>query len=246
MSQNAPQNELIPADVFSGLPANNFADDSYQDVATATEFLQRLQLLSKGKYVDSRQAQGGDYAVIMDSETCRSLGDTIDILVFERRHKAIDMSDTDQVLVSYDPTSELYADIRERSAEKDSGCQYGVEFLVAERSTAKLYGFFFGTKSLRRVLNTMYAYMPLSAEDVKRRKMADAKPHGPLPLTLKSKNVRVKTYSWFVPEFQDCSTPFTKDQLPAPEKIKEEIIKFRTPDKQESAVVANDRKGRAR
>lgn len=238
--------ELIPADVFSGLPSNNFSDDSYQDVAISTDFLQRLQLLSKGKYVDSKQAEGGDYAVIIDGDTCESLGDTIDVLVFDRRHKALDMSDTHQVLVSYDPTSTLYNDIKDRSAEKDSGCQYGVDFLVVERSTGKMYGFFFGTKSMRRILNTMYAYMPLSEDDIKRRNLTDVKPHGALPLTMKSKNVRQKNYSWFVPEFQDCSTPFTKSQLPTPEKLKEEIIKFRTPDKQASTVVANDRNGRAR
>jgi len=240
--------ELIPADLFTDLPSTEHADESFDDVATATDYLQRLQLLSKGKYVDSKQAAGGDYAIIIDSETCRSLGDTIDVMVFERRHKALDMSDTNAVLVSYDPKSDLYADIRARSSEKDSGCQYGVEFLVAERSTAKLYGFFFGTKSLRRVLQTMYAYMPLTPQDIERRGLSDVEPHGPLPLTLTSKNVRSRDgkYSWFVPEFHDCSTPFTKRQLASPEKIRDELIKFRTPDVQESAVVKNERKGRAR
>ncbi len=238
--------DLIPADVFVDLPSTEIDEGSFDDVATSTDYLQRLQLISKGKYVDSRQAQGGDYAVIIDSETCRVLGDRIDLLVFDRRHKAIDMSNVDQVLVSYDPASDLYADIRQRSGEKDSGCQYGVEFLVAERSTAKMYGFFFGTKSLRRVLQTMYAYMPLSAQDIERRGLTGVEPHGPLPVTLTSKNVRQKTYSWFVPEFQDCSTPFSKNQLPSPEKIKEEIIKFRNPDKDETAVVKSERKGRAR
>lgn len=236
--------DLIPADVFAGVPSNAVAEDSFNDVATATDYLQRLQLISKGKYVDSRQAQGGDYAVILDSETCQSLGDTVDLLVLERRHKAIDMSDTNSILVSHDATSELYATIRANSSVKDSGCQYGVEFLVIERSTAKLYAFFFGTKSLRRVLQTMYGYMPLNAEQIKARKLEGVKPHGPIPVTLTSKNIRQKTYSWFVPEFQDCSTPFTQDQIPTPEKIKEERIKFLTPDKDE--VVKDERKGRAR
>lgn len=242
-------NSLIPADVFTDLPSTNFADESYDDVATSTDFLQRLQLLSKGKYVDSKQAQGGDYAVIKDSETCKSLGDKIDVLVLERRHKALDMSDVGQVLDTYDPKSSLYNDIRARSGEKDSGCQYGVEFLVAERSTAKLYGFFFGTKSFRRVLDTMYTYLPLTEEQIKQRGLTDVKPHGPITLTLQSKNIRSRDgkFSWFVPVFQDCSSPFTKNQLVSAEKIRAELIKFRTPDKQESVVVVeNDRKGRAR
>jgi hypothetical protein len=242
-------NELIPADVMTGLPSTNFDNDSFEEVAVSSEFLQRMQLISKGKYVDSRQAQGGDYAIIVDSETCKSLGTEIDLLVFDRRHKAIDMSDAGQILVSYDPKSDLYQDISARSSEQDSGCQYGVEFLVAERTTAKLYGFFFGTKSLRRALQDMYAYMPLSEDDIKRRKMPkDTKPHGPLPVTLTSKNVRSKDgkFSWFVPEFQDCSTPFTKGQLVTPEKLREELIKFRTPDKQSTTVVKKDENRRAR
>lgn len=66
--------DLIPADLFNGLPSTNLANESFEEVATATDFLQRLQLISKGKYVDSKQAHGGDYAIILDSETCKSLG----------------------------------------------------------------------------------------------------------------------------------------------------------------------------
>jgi hypothetical protein len=242
--------DLIPADVYNDLPSTNFSDESFEEVATSTDFLQRLQLLSKGKYVDARpkQAEGGDYAVIIDSEKCKSLGNTVDLLVFERRHKALDMSDLAHVLVSYDPQSDLYKDISARSTEQDSGCQYGVEFLIGERSTAKLYGFFFGTKSLRRALQDMYGYMPVTVDDIRRRKLEDTEPHGPLPVTLTSKPVRSRNgkFSWFVPEFQDCSTPFTRNQLPPAEKIREELIKFRTPDKQETAVVKEERKGRAR
>ena len=240
--------ELIPAEVFASVPSTQVNPDSFDEVATATDYLQRLQLISKGKYVDSRQAQGGDYAVIIDSDTCKVIGDTVDLLVIARRHKAIDMSDTNSILVTYDPASDLYNDIRAKSSEKDSGCQYGVEFLVAERSTAKLYGFFFGTKSLRRVLQTMYAYMPLSADDIKRRGLKDVEPHGPIPVTLTSKNVRQKTYSWFVPEFQDCSTPFSEEQLPPPDGIRVELERFLNPEKagDGSKVVKNERKGRAR
>jgi len=231
--------ELIPADFFTGLPSTEFADETFEEVATSTDFLQRLQLISKGKYVDTKQAQGGDYAIIIDSDTCKVIGDTIDILVLERRHKALDMSDTAQVITSYDPETDLFADIKARSAEKDSGCQYGVTFFITERSTRKPFEFFFGTKSLRRALSDMYAYMSLSPAQIKARKLPEGTdPHGPMPLTLKSKNVRSRDgkFSWFVPVFQDCSTPFTIDQLPAAEKLNEEIIKFSSSDKGAKAV----------
>ena len=117
-------------------------------------------------------------------------------------------------------------------------------------STSFSYNYtgYYGLKDCDSSSGTMYAYMPLTPQDIERRGLTDVEPHGPLPLTLTSKNVRSRDgkYSWFVPEFHDCSTPFSKGQLASPEKIRDELIKFRTPEDQESAVVKNERKGRAR
>lgn len=237
-------NDLIPADVFAGLPAQMGDDVDFQQLSQSTEFLRRIQLVSKGKYVDSRKVQPGNYAVIIDSDNANDIGDSIDVLVLARRPKAIDMSDVEQVVVSYDSKSELFLNIAERSAEQDSGCQYGVSFLIAERSTGQLYEFFCGTSSMRREIPAISAYMAASKDQIKARGLKDVKPHGPLPLTLKSKNVRRKTYSWFVPVPQDCSTPFTAQQLPSAEIIRKEMEKFVCPPEDETKVVQDDKKGR--
>lgn len=240
-------NDLIPADVFAGLPSTQMGDDvQFQSLSQASEFLRRIQLISKGKYVDSRQCQGGDYAVIVDGETAKSLGDTIDVLVLARRPKALDMSDTEAVVQSYDPNSDLFKDIQARSAEQDSGCQYGVSFLIAERSTAQCYEFFCGSVSLRRETDAIWAYSPKTKEQIEQFKLKGYTPGQPKPLTLKSKNIRKKTYSWFVPVLQDCSTPFGKTQIPSPEVIRKEMERFLNPTKDEETTVVKDDSGQKR
>ncbi|MHC4702442.1 MAG: hypothetical protein ACYTFQ_17905 [Planctomycetota bacterium] len=232
--------DLIPADLLDSLPAQMGDDDDFKDLSQSSDFLRRLQLVSKGKYVDSKQVGPGSYAVIIDGEKADDLGDKIDILVLARRPKALDMSDTSQVIVSYDKSSDLFQDIAARSSVKDSGCQYGVSFLIVERSTGCLYEFFCGSISLRREIPTLSAYMALSAAQIEARGLQGVEPHGPLPLTLGSRNIKKARYSWFVPVPQKCSTPFTASQVPKEEVIRKEMDRFINPPKDETEVVSTD------
>ena len=56
--------------------------------------------------------------------------------------------------------------------------------------------------------------------------MGDLKPHGPIPLTLKSRLVEKGTYSWHVPVVVRCETGFTK--LPSHDRFLKEITAFVT------------------
>jgi hypothetical protein len=238
--------DLVPADLLENLPAQMGDDADFKELSQSSDFLRRLQLVSKGKYVDSLKVKPGCYAVILDGENAQDLGKTIDILVLARRPKALDMSDLQQVVVSYDNKSDLFVDIAERSGVKDSGCQYGVSFLVIERGTGSLYEFFCGSISLRKEIPTLSAYMSLSAAQIEARGLKEVEPHGPLPLTLGSKNVRKKNYSWFVPVPQSCSTPFTAGQVPNADALRKEMERFVNPPKDETTVVPTDDKRRPR
>lgn len=237
--------ELIPAAVLANVPAQLGDDSDFQDLAKGGDFLRRLQLVSKGKYVDSGQVKPGNFAVIIDGETAQDLGATIDVMVISRRPKAIDMSDKAQIVVSYDKSSELFQEIAAKSVEKDSSCQYGASFLIIERRTGGLYEFFCGSISTRREVATISAYMSITKEQIVARELKDVEPHGPLPLTLTSKHI-TKKWSYFVPEVHDCSTPFTAKQIPAEEVIVKEMDKFVNPPKDETKVVKNDGNRRAR
>lgn len=239
-------NDLIPADVFGEISTQVGDDSDFEGFASG--FLKRLELKSKGALIDLGKVKPGHYCVIKSSEDADDLGWSVDLLVLARKPKAIDMSDTDQIVISHDRNSEVFKYIEKQSEVRDSRCQFGATFLVVERSTAQMYELFCGTKSSRREIPTISDYMPLTAAQIKSRGLKGVKPHGPLTLTLKSKRTenKKKGYSWFVPVPQACSNPFTVDQIPPPEKIKEEIEKFLTPDDSDPEVEKGEKKGRAR
>ena len=106
---------------------------------------------------------------------------------------------------------------------------YGPSFLVYERSTNRFLEFFCGTKSTRSEAKKVYPFLPLTAADIARQKaagndVAGLEPHGPLPLTLKSRLVEKGTYSWHVPVIVKCAQPFPK--LPSKDQIVKEITRF--------------------
>ena len=56
--------------------------------------------------------------------------------------------------------------------------------------------------------------------------MTGLMPHGPLPLTLRSRLVEKGTYSWHVPVVGKCNEAFTN--LPKGDRIVKEIVTFLT------------------
>jgi hypothetical protein len=243
---------LIPADVLSGGGAISVAVDRESLVRTfsSAKFLRRLELKSKGKLIDTGKVKPGHYAVIKSSDDADDLGESIDVLVLDARAKAIDMSEG-QVIVSYDIGSDVFQDIQQRSGLKDSHCQAGASFLVAERSTGQLYEMFLGSESNQKETGVFVDALAITEEEIKAKNLKGKKPHGPLVLTLKSKHViskKNKSWAWFVIVPTACSTPFTKDQIPDMDIIKEELEKFRNPKDGVKAEVEDkeDEKERAR
>ena len=220
------KNELVQMDL-SQLPSTQVGgDDVYTDLAKGADFLPRLQLFTKGKAIDKGLIRPGHYGIPESAEDITDLGDTIDVLLLARRPKAIDMSDKDAIIVVHDNTSDEFKRIAATSAEKESNCMYGPSFLVIERSTGRFMELFCGSKSTRPEAKKMYPFMPLTAADIQARGLTGEEPHGPLPMTLKSRLVE-KAFSWHVPVVVKCSTPFAK--LPSNDKILAEILKFINP-----------------
>jgi hypothetical protein len=219
-------NELMTVD-FNQLATTRGANDTFVDLAKGAEFLGRLQLFGKGKYVDKGLVRPGHYGIPVSADEVIDLGPTVDILPLARRPKAIDMSDKPVISV-FDENDPEFARIRAQSEVKNSGCQFGPSFLVIERSTGRPLEFFLGAPTHRPEAKKIYPYLPLTQADIDREKAAgndvsQMEPHGPLPLTLKSKYIE-REFSWYVPVVLECSTPFTK--LPKMEVIMKEIRKF--------------------
>lgn len=224
-------------------------DDDFAEIARSSDFLGRLQLYTKGKAVNRGLVRPGHYGIPESDEEVIDLGDSVDLLPLARRPKAIDMSDTQAVIAVYDVKSPEFQRIQATAAEKESHCMYGPSLLVLERGTCRFLEFFCGTKSSRSEAKKMFPFLPLTqpAIDAMAERGEDVgglKPHGPLPMTLKSKLVEKGTYSWHVPVVQRCVTPFAK--LPKPEAILAEINKFLTVQGSTAKVVQETKPARAR
>jgi hypothetical protein len=224
-------NDLIPQDVYGAVSTQVGTDEAFNSLSSG-KFIRRLELKSKGALIDKGIVGPGHYCVAKSSEEADDLGNSIDIMPLARRPKAIDMSDSEQIIVTFDFDSPVFKDIEKRSAQQNSHCQFGASFLVVERSTGQLYELFLGSASNRRVVGDISDFLPLTAQDIENRGLKGEKPRGPLALTLKSKLVekKEKKWSWFVMVPVPCANPFTKDQVPAGDLIKAEIAKFLNPD----------------
>ena len=224
---------LKPLD-FSQIPVQRGADEDYADLAKGASYLPSLCLFTfLSGPVKNQLAKPGHYGLVMSKDQVVDLGDSIDILVLARRAKAVDFSVKDDQIISYDRNSKDFKDIQERSeqAELKAKNKWGVSFLVLERGTGRLAEFFCNTASLRPEAGKLFDFMTLTADDIERKEAADIdvsklQPHGPLPVTLKSRLKERGEQSWHVPIVLPCSTPITRG--PDVEEIAAEIAKFIT------------------
>lgn len=243
---------LTPVDL-NQLPSTQLGtDEQFAELSRRSGFLGRLRLFTKGDAINLGLVAPGTYGIEESKDRIIKLGPQIDILPLGWRTKALDMSDSDAVIVNYDPTSDTFKDIAARSEEPESRCQYGISFLVVERSTGRLLEFFCGGKSTRPIASDIAVFCPLTQADIDRKKAGGAdvskmEPHGPKPCTLKARLAKSKKgYSWHVPDVQPCSVPFSN--LPPQETIVAEIQKFVTAKSGDVEAVKDEpgKKARAR
>lgn len=228
MSEN--KNALMP---FAGcqLPAvSTDTLDQLDEVSQASEYLPRIQLIGKGKYVDTGKIAPGHWGIPQPGgEDIVDLGTKIDIIPMEGRTKALDVADKENIISVYDATDAEFQRIK--NAPKNSGCMWGPSYLVIERSTGKLYELFFSNKSGRQEAGKLKPFLVNRA-----------------PATLGIRYKKTPDYGWHVPVVTKCSEPFSKDSLPSMDKINEEIAKFKNPEKDGDEKVPEEEapKGRAR
>jgi hypothetical protein len=188
------------------LPASK-SDDAFAKATKTGDWLPRLQLMTANSdKVKSGEFPMNHYALI-NGQTLRDVGLTVDVLVIAWRPKAIEMGD--EIISVFDVNLPEFVRIQEKSEVKDSGCMYGPEFLLWVPQCKEFATFFMGSKSARR-----------EAPGVKARMLKGG--------TLKSQNVKTAKYSWQVPLCVPCSTPF---ELPAEEGVAVEAEKFLNPPK---------------
>ena len=165
------------------------SDDQFTDLAKSGDFLQPLAALHEGQggQPQARRPRQLRHRGQCD-EQVKDLGDKIDIVPLARRPKAIDMTDNEAIIVSYEPGQHrVQADRRAVGGEGKSHCMYGPSFLVFERKTASFLEFFCGNKSSRSEAKNIYPFLPLTQADIDAKAargddVSNLEPHGPLPL----------------------------------------------------------------
>jgi len=228
MSENTA---MVPVNLGQ-LPSTQIGgDDLYNELAKGGDYLGRMQLYTKGKAVNAELIAPGHYGIPESDTEVVDLGKSVDLIPLARRPKAIDMSDNDAIIISYDMASDEFKRIADKSAESDSHCQYGPSFLVYERVQGRFLEFFCGNKSNRIEAKKIFPFLPLSQADIDAKAAAGndvsgLKPHGPIPVTLKVKLAENKRGQWHVPVVVKCSVSF--DKVPSIDVIVKEIQKFLT------------------
>ena len=199
------EGELIPAGAIDDAGLVKHDDDVFALATKTGEWLPRLQLMTS----NSEKCKDGSFPVnhyaVIDGSNYTDLGDSVDCIPITWRPKAIEMGD--EIITVYDPKNSEFERIQIKSDEQDSGCMFGIEFLVWIAQSKQFATFFMGSKSSRREAPNVKALLKKAA-------------------TLKSHLIEGKKYKWQSPCVTACSTPF---DTPTIEQLKEEVEKFNNP-----------------
>ncbi len=251
MAENATSpNALVPVN-FEQLPSTQIGtDEQFNDLAKGGDYIGRMQLYTKSKANQMGLIAPGHYGIPEADNQIIDLGPTVDILPLARRPKAIDMTDMEALVISYDMESPAFKDIAKRSTQTNSHCQFGPSFLVYVPAEGRFLEFFCGNKSSRIEAKKLFPFLPLTQADIDAKAAAGndvsgLTPHGPIPVTLKTRFVENRKGSWHVPVVQSCTRPLAN--LPAQDRVVREIQQFLTPKDNGVETVEEDANtGRAR
>lgn len=235
-------NELALNELFGSKDLVSRSTDDIKELdrmSQGSDFLRRVQLYSKGPNIDKGNIPGGHFGIPMAKDDITDLSESMDILVIERRPKAIDMSDTDNLIITYDSTSDEFRRIEEQASVRDSGCCFGPSYLIFERTTAQFYEYFCGSKSARIESSNINKYLPVTQGMIDAGVTKETEPRGPKPCTLKATLVEKGRYTWHVAKAEECLTPFKS--LPTGEALNKELTRFLTPDENEVETVEEEK-----
>lgn len=237
------------------LPSAEVATDNFDGLSSSDNFLKRLHLYGKGKAVDLKLIGPGRFGVPMGKdkkgkEIIEDLGGAVDLLIFGRRPKALDLSDTQNLIIVYDRTNPEFSRIEEASGTKDSRCMYGTVFLVYERNTRTFYELFFGNPTARKRTDEMSAHMTLTQEKIDKleedgQDVEGLEPRGPLPVTVEAEYIDPPSspHSWFGPNPVTCSVPI---EGPSVADVVTECARFHAEKGTDVVAVDDADTGRAR
>lgn len=185
----------------------------------------RLQLVATGnsKVVMEDKAKTGEF-IVVDGEDVQPLGKEVNVVLLGKLFKAVDRSG-DEVVVNFNPESEVYIDIarRQESEGFDSGCMEGPLYLAYCVEAEQFVEIYLNSKSAKREERNLDNFVPIGEEQAK---ALDMEPRAPTLSTLKSRFINGKRHKWFV--FDTKAGPATLDGVepPAQELVEKACLNF--------------------
>jgi hypothetical protein len=164
----------------------NDTDDIFNSLAGSMSFLPRLQLMTgNSKKCKADEFPTNHFALIRGKDY-QDLGKSVEAIVVAWRPKALDASDDENIIESFDSKSTLFQTIMEKAGESDSGCMFGIEFLLYVSSQRSFVTLLMGTKSLR-----------IEAPNIKARMLK--------AVSLRPEYIDGKKYQWWTIKAYPCS-----------------------------------------
>lgn len=189
-----------------------------------SSFLPRLQVCgSSTDVVKEAKVTMGAYGLVYDKTRCVDLSKEIDILVLAFRPKALRIpKDGTNPLSYFNRLSPEFKRVQDESKIKDSGCMFGLEFLVYVPKTEEFATFYLGSFSARKEAPSLLLQMKKNPDGTER----DG--YGPAKVTCKTTLTKNKKgQSWHIPQFFSCSSDLSS--LPETGDVVEEVKKFNNP-----------------
>lgn len=177
------------------LPATPF-EDSGKRLLKSVDFFQPLKLMGNtSKQVTNGLIDVGNYAVCKGDEVSIDLGNKVDVIVLGHRYKAVDYSDRDNIVVSYDPGSQEFLRIEADSKVKDSDAMCGPEYLLYLLEQKKFVVYILASPSAQFISEDLASYK--GAACTLTSKTQTSTPKG-----------QKKSFTYWVPVVGACTTPY--------------------------------------
>lgn len=199
-----PQTEQLPAEY----------QEAWDDVVRSGDFIPRIQLYgSNSNAVKKEMIPQGRYGYPKSAEEIVDLGKEVQCIPLGWTFKAMMFSGDDRPVVSHDPKSELFQQIKAKADEGGlTGSVYGIEFLLFLPSIPigvnNYVTLFLNSASSRREATSFRSLIGKAA-------------------MLKVRLASNKKGTWHVPVITTCSAPF--ENLPDETELESKLDQFKNP-----------------
>lgn len=200
------------------LPMSKYTEEEkhWGDVVTSASFLPRITLYGTNSVlVAENKITAGNFGVCKSKDVVDDLGKTFDCMPISWRFKAMEIKG-ETIINVHNPKSPEFIRIQGNAAVPDSGCMFGIEFLIWIPSMGIFATYFLNSKTARREAPNMKALLKQG-------------------MTLKSNLITKGKFRWYGPVVTQCSTPFNQ---PDPADVLDQATTFANPKESEVEAVA--------